>query len=82
MLGALPWAIRQGYFAERGTQNGIVLNMQIKRDNNLALFSNPLITVPFCILPYAKYHCPWAIDCRQGRQNHSHMAILAKLDRD
>ena len=43
-------AMRQGYFAERRTQDGIVLNMQMRRDNNLALFSNPLKTMPFCIL--------------------------------
>ena len=34
----------------RRTQNGIVLNMQIRQDNNLALFSNPLRTMPFYIL--------------------------------
>ena len=43
-------AMRQGYFAERRTQDVIVLNMQMRRDNNLALFSNPLKTMPFCIL--------------------------------
>ena len=36
----LEWSrdATQGYFAERRMQNGIVLNMQMKRENNLALF--------------------------------------------
>ena len=44
--------------AECKMQNGIVLNVQTKWENNLALFFNPLRTMPFCILHSAKYPCP------------------------
>ena len=51
-------------------QNGIVLNMQMARDNNLALFSNLLRTMPFCILRSAKYPCPLPeeLKCEQPRR--------------
>ena len=43
----------------RGTlQNGIVLNMQMKQENNLGLFFNPLRKMPFFILHSARYPCP------------------------
>lgn len=56
----LEWSrdAMQGYFAECRMQNGIVLNMQMKWENNLALFFNPLRTIPFCFLHSAKYPCP------------------------
>ena len=39
-------------------QNGIVLNMQMKQENNLGLFFNPLRKMPFFILHSARYPCP------------------------
>ena len=57
----LEWSrdATQGYFAECRMQNGIVLNMQMKWENNLALFVNPLRTIPtlhsaFCKIPLPK----------------------------
>ena len=48
----LEWSrdATQGYFVECRMQNGIVLNMQMKQENNLVLFFNPLRKMPFCIL--------------------------------
>ena len=51
----LEWSrdATQGYFAERRMQNGIVLNMQMKWENNLALFFFTLweqCHSAFCIL--------------------------------
>ena len=44
--------------------------MQMARDNNLALFSNLLRTMPFCILRSAKYPCPLPeeLKCEQPRR--------------
>ena len=48
----LEWSrdATQGYFVECRMQSGIVLNMQMKQENNLVLFFNPLRKMPFCIL--------------------------------
>ena len=57
----LEWSrdATQGHFAERRMQNGIVLNMQMKRENNLALFflpfeNNAILHSAFCKIPLPK----------------------------
>ena len=49
----------QGYFAECRMKNCIVLNMQMKRENNLALFflpfeNNAILRSAFCKIPLPK----------------------------